>query len=172
MIITLNSLPGSNVEEISKLLALQLGMKYLPKEVLIEKVSKKHGKKEVVEKMMQEESFAETLRDVIKQESRNAHVILDWPIACWVAESQVKVFLYSSQKTRAEKLTIKEKIPIGAAREKLIREEDELKANLLSLLGVNIFDAKNFDLAINTDKLNQQDVAAVIIKYLKGIKMK
>lgn len=172
MIITLNSLPGSGVETISKLLALQLGMKYLTKEKLVDRVLKKCGEKCVPGKVFSEEKFAEKLKEVIEEESKKAHIIIDWPIACWVAENSVRIFLYSSQKARAEKITIRDKIPVGAAREMLNEEENELRTNLLSLLGVNIYDAKNFDLAINIDKVSQEDCAAVIIKYLKGLKAK
>ncbi|MCX8190353.1 MAG: cytidylate kinase family protein [Candidatus Diapherotrites archaeon] len=170
MIITLNSLPGSGVEKISKLLALQLGMKYLTKEKLVDRTIKKCEEKCYSKGMFLEEKFAEKLKEVIEEESKNAHVIIDWPIACWVMDNAVRIFLYSSQKARAEKITVRDKIPIGAAREMLNEEENELKTNMLSLLGINIYDAKNFDLAINIDKISQEDCAAVIIKYLKGLK--
>jgi len=171
MIVTLNSLPGSNVEAISKLLALQLGMKYLSKEVLLEKVAKKFKQSvNEIEKSIADEKFVEMLKEVISEEAKGAHIIIDWPFACWAASESVKIFLYVPQKARADAITRKEKVPLADAKEKVSKEEDELRTRMLSLLGVNIYDAKNFDLVLNIDKLGIENTTSVIIKYLKGIK--
>ncbi|MCD6478400.1 MAG: cytidylate kinase family protein [Candidatus Diapherotrites archaeon] len=171
MIIALSSLPGSGVEDISKLLALQLGIKYLPKETILKKMAKKHRKSvQEIESLLTSEKFIEELRELINKEAKSTHVIIDWPLACWVASDSMKVFLYMTQKSRANVITKKAKIPLSDAKEKLRKEDDELKQNILSLLGINIYDVKNFDLAMNMDKIGIEGAASVIMRYLKNIK--
>lgn len=174
MIICLSGLPGTNTADISKLLALQLGIKYLPKDTIIKKISKLSKKAlQEVEQEVASEEFVEMLRELLLSEAKKDHVIIDWPLACWVmSEAELKVFLYSAPKQRAEKVIKKEKVPLSDARQKISEEEQKLRQNMFKLLGINIYDVKNFDLAVNVDKVGMEGTASVIIRYLKNAKMR
>ncbi|MCD6247767.1 MAG: cytidylate kinase family protein [Candidatus Diapherotrites archaeon] len=174
MIICLSGLPGSNTANISKLLALQLGIKYLSKEALLRKIAKSNKKTlQEIEQEVASEEFVEKLRKLLLSEAKNDHVIIDWPLACWaMSEAELRVFLYSAPKQRAEKIIKKEKIPLSDAKRKIDEEEQKLRQNMLKLLGVNIYDVKNFDLAINVDKVGMEGAASIIIRYLKNVKMR
>ncbi len=172
MIICLSGLPGSNTSSISKSLALQLGMKYMPKEVILKKIASQ-VKKDIaeLEQEIASETFVKKLRELILKEAKNNNVILDWPLACWVMnEAELKVFLYSSAKRRAEKVVKREKLPFSDAKERIEKEEKELRQNMLKLLGIDIYDVKNFDLAINLDKVDLEGAASTIIRYLKNLR--
>jgi len=171
MIIALSSLPGSGAEDISKLLALQLGIKYLSKKSILKKLAKKHKKSiQEVEQAIASEKFIEELRELVNSEAKGTHVIIDWPLACWTANESLKIFLYVTQRKRAEAITKREKVPLGDAKEKLKKGDDELKQNILSLLGINIYDVKNFDLVVNVDRIGLEGAASVIMRYLKNVK--
>ena len=144
---------------------------FIGKETILKKMAKKHRKSvQEIESLLTSEKFIEELRELINKEAKSTHVIIDWPLACWVASDSMKVFLYMTQKSRANVITKKAKIPLSDAKEKLRKEDDEMKQNILSLLGINIYDVKNFDLAMNMDKIGIEGAASVIMRYLKNIK--
>lgn len=174
MILTLTGLPGTDTRNLCKILALQLGIKYLTKERIVEKIAleEKKEKKEIEDNALSEE-FVEKLKRFILREAKQDHVIVDWELAAWVlSEADLKVFILSKEKMRAKKLTKVKKVPFIEAKKEIEEQEEEQRSNFLHLLGVNTHDLKSFDLVINADKLDADGVPAVILKYLKNARMK
>ena len=170
MILSITGLPGTDTRNLSKMLALQLGVRYLTKEKIIEKIALEEKRaKEYVEANSLSEEFVKKLRQLVLKEARTDHVILDWGLAAWVLnEAELKVFVLSKKKERAKELTRARKMPFIDAKREIEEQEEDERRNLLHLLGVNVHDLKSFDLVINADKLGADGVSAVIIKYLKN----
>ncbi len=173
MILTVTGQPGTNTRNLCKILALQLGIKYLPREKIIEKIaSEEKRSKEETEASALEEGFVKKLKELVAKESRQDHVILDWGVAAWVlSEADLRVFVLSKKKSRAKELTRMKKMPFIEAK-KEIEERDEEERKSLLALGVNVHDLKTFDLVINADKLDAEGIPPVILKYLKNARVK
>ncbi len=174
MILTLTGLPGTDTRNLCKRLALQLGVKYLPREKIIEKIAleEKKTKKETEDIAMSEE-FVEKLKGFVFKEAKQDHVIIDWGLAAWVlSEADLRVFVLSKKKERAKKLTKVKKVPFIEAKKEIEEQEEEQRSEFLHLLGVNTHDLKSFDLVVNADKVGMDGVAAVILKYLKNARLK
>ncbi|MEM0359813.1 MAG: cytidylate kinase family protein [Candidatus Diapherotrites archaeon] len=173
MILAITGLPGTDTRNLCKSLALQLGIKYLPKEKILEKTleeKKGGGKKEETELS---EEFVQKLRQAILAEAKQDHIIIDWGLATWVLnEADLKVFILSKQKNRAMEITKAKKIPFVEAKQELEEMEEEERKKLLHFLGVNIHDLKYFDLVINADKLEMEGITAIIMKFMKNFKVK
>jgi len=171
MILTVTGLPGTDTKNLCKSLALQLGVKYLSKEKIIEKIAR--GKKEEIEANALSEEFVKKLKELVAKEGKQDHIILDWSVAAWVLnEAELKVFVLSKKKLRALELTRTKKLPFIEAKQEIEELEEEQRRDFLHLLGVNVHDLKGFDLVINSDKLDQESVLQVILKYLKNLKVK
>lgn len=170
MILTVTGLPGTDTRNLCKSLALQLGIRYLPKEKIIERIAMEEKREiEEIEANAMSEEFVQKLRQFVSKESKQDHLILDWGLAAWVLnEADLKVFVLSKKKERAKELTKVKKVPFIEAKKEIEEKEEEERKNLLHLLGVNVHDLKSFDLVINADKLSFDGVPAVIIKYLKN----
>jgi len=166
MIITLTGLPGSNTRKISKLLALHLGVRYMPKEEIIKMVSREG----IPEEKMFEETAGEKIKQLVLKEAGKDHVIIDYSLATWLlSEAELKVFIQSPEKSRALQLTKEKKIPMVVARKELGETEEEERKVFLHGLGINIYDLKAFDLMVNSSKLGDEGIVSVITKYLKGM---
>ncbi len=174
MILTLTGLPGTDTRNLCKILALQLGVKYLPKERIIEKMAleEKKEKREIEDSVLSEE-FVGKLKEFILREAKQDHVIVDWSLAAWVlSEADLRVFIVSKEKERAKKITKVKKVPFIEAKKEIEEQEEEQRSEFLHLLGVNTHDLKSFDLVINADKLDADGIPAVILKYLKNTRLK
>ncbi len=166
MIITITGLPGTNTRKVSKLLALHLGVRYMPREEITKLISREGISKE----KMYEEQTAEKIKQLVLREAKKDHVIIDFPLATWLlSEAELKVFIQSPEKSRALQLTKEKKIPMIVAKKELEEKEEEERKIFLNSLGINIYDLKSFDLVINSSKLNEEAIVSVITKYLKGM---
>jgi len=174
MILTLTGLPGTDTRNLCKALALQLGVRYLTKERIIEKIAlSENRKKEEVEGNALSEEFVKNLRQFVLKEAKSDHIIIDWGLASWVLnEADIRVFVLSKKKERAKELTRVKKMPFIEAKEEIEEQEEKERSDLLHLLGVNVHDLKSFDLVINSDKLSNESIPPVIIKYIKNAGVK
>ncbi len=171
MIITITGLPGTNTRKISKLLALHLGVRYMAEEEILKMLALSEGiqKEKLAEKMF-EEKTAEKMKQLVLKEAKGDHVIIDFSLATWLlSEAELKVFIQSPEKSRALELTKEKKIPMVVARKELEEKEEEERKAFLHSLGINIYDLKSFDLVLNSSKLNEEGLVAVVTKYLKGM---
>jgi len=173
MILTVTGLPGTDTRNLCKSLALQLGIKYLTKEKIIEKIAVKENKKlEEMEENVLSEEFVKKLKELVKKEAKQDHVITDWGLAVWVLnEADLKVFILSKEKERAKELTRIKKVPFIEAKKEIEEEEEAQRSSFLNILGVNTHDLKSFDLVLNADKIGSDGVPGVIMKYLKNMRL-
>jgi len=165
MIITITSYPGTETKELSKLLALQAGLRYFSANEIKKRIAIETNMP--IEKI-QEEEFTEKIKQIIEQEAKKNDIIIDHALAAWtINNADLKVFLKSYSKVRAKIMSEKEKIPMGDSMEQIELKEKEQEKNFLNNYGINIYDLQVYDLVINIDKLDQDRVIGIIKKYLE-----
>ncbi len=165
MIITVTSYPGTETKELSKLLALQVGLKYFSANEIKKRIAVETNLP--IEKIKEEE-FTEKIKQIIEGESKKNDIIIDHLLAAWtINNADLKVFLKSHNKARAKKMSEKKKIPVGNALDEIEMQEKEQERNFLNNYGINIYDLQVYDLVINSDKLDQDSVIGIIKKYLE-----
>lgn len=170
MIITITGWPGTNTRNICKLLALQLGLKYLTEEKLKEDIAKEHSiLLEELDSKLGKEEFIEAVNKAFENAADN--IITDYALASWlVGSAELKVFLESKENNRLKKMAISKEMPLILAKQMIKSEEEERKKKYLYEYGINIFDMQNFDIVINIDKLNEDGIISLIKKYLEKMK--
>ncbi len=172
MIIALAAYPGSDIERISKLLALQLGIKYLSRDRIMDLLSEKLSvEREKIPEMLRNGKAYDALAELLKREAKNTHIVIDWLPAIWSSNASIKVFIYRSLKKRALERVKSEKIPLCDAENKLKKEHDMLQEILRGSGIEKIDDIKHYELAINADKLDAEGITSVIIRYIKNMRV-
>ena len=165
MIITITSYPGTETKELSKLLALQVGLRYFSAKEIKKRIAVETNLP--IEKIKEEE-FTEKIKQIIEQESKKNDIIIDHTLGAWtINNADLKVFLKSYKKVRAKKISEKQKIPLGDALEQVESEEREQEKSFLNNYGINIYDLQVYDLVINIDKLDLDNIIGIIKKYLE-----
>ncbi|PIU21833.1 MAG: hypothetical protein COT15_00205 [Candidatus Diapherotrites archaeon CG08_land_8_20_14_0_20_34_12] len=171
MIITITGWPGTNTRNICKLLALQLGLRYLTEEKIKEDIVKEHNiLPEELDSKLGKEEFIEAVNNTFKKQT-GENIITDYALASWLVNSaELKVFLESKENNRVKRMVISQEMPLIVAKNMIRTEEDERKKKYLYEYGINIFDMQNFDIVINIDKLDNDGIIALIKKYLEKMK--
>ncbi len=169
MIVAISGSYGIETKELSKLLALQFGLKYVSRKDIKMKLAVDSN--QTVEEV-NEWKNAEKIKQIILGEAKKNDVIIDYPISSWILgnDASVKVFLQGSKKIKAKKIAEKEKIPLGEALEKLEVNEKAEANNVLDGFGINVYDLEIYDLIINVDKLSMDGVVELIKKYIEKMK--
>ena len=80
MIITITSYPGTETKELSKLLALQAGLRYFSANEIKKRIAIETNMP--IEKI-QEEEFTEKIKQIIEQEAKKNDIIIDHTLAAW-----------------------------------------------------------------------------------------
>jgi cytidylate kinase len=155
MIVFIGSFPGTETKKLCKTLALRLGLR--------------HVQKEELEKNIKPKNF-EALKQKVQEEEKKGNFITDSILTGRQLQKAVKIFLNSGKKQRAKTLSDLEKTTMAAALEKN-EEEEKSTAKLLSAasLGNEYFNAEEFDLVLNIDRLNEDSTIALIEKFLEKI---
>jgi predicted cytidylate kinase len=165
MIITITSYEGTETKELSKLLALQAGLRYFSANEIKKRIAVETG---VPTEKIKEEEFTEKIKQIIEGEAKKNDIIIDHALAAWtINNADLKVFLKSYKKTRAKKMSEKQKIPLKEAIEEIELKEREQEKSLLNNYGINIYDLQVYDLVINIDKLDQDSTIGIIKKYME-----
>lgn len=165
MIITITSFPGTETKELSKLLALQVGLRYFSANEIKKRIAVETNLP--IEKVKEEE-FTEKIKQIIEQEAKKNDIIVDHTLGAWtINNADLKVFLKSYKKVRAKTISEKQKIPMGEALETIEMKEREQEKNFLNNYGINIYDLQVYDLVVNIDKLKQDSIIGIIKKYLE-----
>ena len=161
MIITLTGFPGTQTKEIGKMLGYEIGIKFVSEEDIMGKIT-------TIENQAQSnEAFAEKLKQMIQTEGKPG-VITDHPMSPWILhDAEVKIFLNSLEKVRARRIVEKEKIPLSEAMEKIKSEKKQKEELYLNNFGVSVYDFQLFDLALNIDKLSNENTVSIIKKFIE-----
>jgi len=168
MIITIAALPGTESREISKMLALQSGMRCISSEEIKTRIAVELN---LQKEKIKEEEHSEKVKNLIMQEAKKGDAVIDHITGSWLAgNADLKIFLNSSKKSRAKMLSEKEKIPLSEALEKIELQEKDFARQTLNNYGVNVFELEGQDLVLNMDKLGKEGTIAVINKFMEKMK--
>jgi cytidylate kinase len=95
-------------------------------------------------------------------------VITSYPVP-WLTKNGLKVWLSGSVKSRASRMSRRDSLPVSECRKVLsVRDEENYKL-YRKIYGIEFGrDLKPFDLVVETDGINEERVAQIVIEYAKG----
>jgi CMP/dCMP kinase len=95
-------------------------------------------------------------------------VITSYPVP-WLTSDGLKVWLSGSVKSRAARMARRDDLPVSKCREVLsIRDEENYKL-YKKIYGIEFGrDLKPFDLVVETDAIDEEKVAQIVIQYAKS----
>ena len=95
-------------------------------------------------------------------------VITSYPVP-WLTEDGLKVWLSGSVRSRAARMSKRDGIPVSRCREILsVRDQENYKL-YKKIYGIEFGkDLKPFDLVVETDSIDEDRVAEIVIRYAKS----
>jgi len=106
-------------------------------------------------------------RLIQKTKKRNV-VITSYPVP-WLTKDGFKVWLSGSVKSRAARMARRDGLPVSKCKEVLsIRDEENYKL-YKKIYGIEFGrDLKPFDLVVETDAIDEEKVAQIVVQYVKS----
>ena len=105
---------------------------------------------------------------LIQKAKRGNVVITSYPVP-WLTKDGLKVWLSGSVKSRAARMARRDGLPVSECRQVLtVRDEENYKL-YKKIYGIEFGrDLKPFDLVVETDGINEERVAQIVIRYAKA----
>jgi len=102
-------------------------------------------------------------REIVELAKKNNCVVTTWLGPWLVKDATMRIWLYGSLEERGRRYAKREHIGLFKA-EEIVDEEDKLnRSQFKKLYKINLDDHRGeFDLEINTDRLNQKEIIALI----------
>lgn len=105
---------------------------------------------------------------LLQKAARGDVVITSYPIP-WLTKSGLKIWLSGSVKSRAARMSKRDHLPLKKCRAVLSIRDVENYALYKKIYGIEFGkDMAPFDLVVDTDSINESQVAQIILHYVKN----
>jgi cytidylate kinase len=179
--IILSGMPAVGKTTVAGIVAKRLGLKFLGISDILKEMAGELGYKTAGEGWWDTEEamrfceerkrtpdFDKRADEMLVNKAKAGNVVITSYTAPWICEYGIKVWLSGSLEKRAQRMSERDKIPFDECI-KIEKKREEENYNLYKhLYGIEFGkDMKPFELRINTDDISAEQVADVIIKYVK-----
>ena len=171
LVIAVSGLPGSGKTSLARKLAEKLGLRYLSLGEIFRKLARerKLSLEELSRIAEEDASIDKAIDDKAVEEASKGCIVVDGHISAWTLENtaHLKVLVTAPVEVRAERIARRDgKSFEEALTEIRVREESESR-RFMKFYGINIFDSSVFDLVINSERFNEEEVLEIVMTAAK-----
>ena len=115
------------------------------------------------------EEIDRLIDDKLREEAEKGTAVIDGQLAAWMAgdNADLKILLTASTENRIRRISERDGTDFEYARRETITREGSEKARYLEYYGVDVSDHSIYDLIINTDKYDLEEVIAIVFTAIK-----
>jgi len=179
LVIAVSGLPGSGKTTLAKLLARNLGLKYISLGMIFREIAKERGLSiEELSKLAESDASIDYLIDgKAREEAKKGCTVIDGHISAWILKdlAHLRIVVTAPLSTRAKRIAMRDGKSIDEAMREVKLREDSERRRYKKFYGINIDDLSDVDLVINTEKFNVDETLEIalkavemVIKSLKG----
>jgi cytidylate kinase len=176
MIITINGTPGSGKTTLARALAKKYKLKFYSIGLIRRKIAKIFGLSiEEFNEIGKKYSFTDKLVDELIAKSIKDNAVIDGRMAWKFFPNSIKILLLCNSKVAAERL-MKDKREgenyksIKEARKKILERIKNDEERYRKYYGIkNIFDVKNYDIVLDTSKINKREMVRVCTRVIDRV---
>ena len=182
-VICISGMAGTGKSTLSKKLAKKYGLKYYSGGDALKALAKAEGYSSSVEgwwespeglKFLKERGsdpkFDKTVDDKLLEYAQQGNVLLDSWTMPWLLKEGFKIWLLASLEKRAARVAVRDKISVAQAFKVLEEKEARTKVIYKKLYGFVLDeDFAPFDLVLDTDNLNAEEVFETLCKVIDNV---
>jgi cytidylate kinase len=186
ILICLSGLAGTGKSTLAKKLAKKYNLRYYSGGDALRALAKEEGYNSFsrgwwespeglnfLEKREENTKFDEAVDEKLLEFAKHGNVLLDSWTMPWLLQTGFKIWLLASAEKRAERVAKRDGINAEKALQMLKEKEERTKAIYKKLYGFNLGeDFKPFDLVLDTDNLNVEEVFQVLCRVVDNMVMK
>jgi cytidylate kinase len=115
------------------------------------------------------EDIDRLIDDKLREEAEKGTAVIDGQLAAWMAgdNADLKILLIASTENRIRRISERDGTDFEYARRETITREGSEKARYLEYYGVDISNHSIYDLIINTDKYDLDEVVAIVFTAIE-----
>jgi cytidylate kinase len=110
------------------------------------------------------EDIDRLIDDKLREEAKKGNAVIDGQLAAWMAgdNADLKILLIASVENRIKRISERDETDYEYARRETITREGSEKARYFEYYGVDVSDHSTYDLIINTDKYDLEEVIRIV----------
>lgn len=186
IVICISGMAGTGKSTLSKKIAEKYGLKYFSGGDALKELAKKQGYNvsgegwwessqgiKFLEERRSNPKFDKEVDDVLLEQAAKGNVLLDSWTMPWLLKGGFKVWLMASLEKRAARVAIRDSLALAEASKMLDEKEAHTKAIYKHMYGFALGeDFSPFDLILDTDNLNPEEVFGTICRVLESVVFK
>ncbi len=185
LVLCISGMAGTGKSTLSKKIAGKYGLKYYSGGDALKILAAEEGYEvssrgfwespeglRFLKKREENSKFDKAVDEKLLEYAKEGNVLLDSWTMPWLVKSGFKVWLLASLEKRAERVAKRDKITVAEAQQMLKEKEAKTKAIYKQLYGFDLGeDFKPFDLILDTDGLNSEEVFQVLCNVIENVVM-
>ncbi len=185
LVLCISGMAGTGKSTVSKKIAGKYGLKYYSGGDALKTLAAEEGYVassrgfwespeglRFLKKREENSKFDKAVDEKLLEYAKEGNVLLDSWTMPWLVKSGFKVWLLASLEKRAERVAKRDKITVAEAQQMLKEKEAKTKAIYKQLYGFDLGeDFKPFDLILDTDGLNSEEVFQVLCNVIENVVM-
>lgn len=165
MIICISGLAGSGKNTVGELVAKKLNLDEVKLSFKDEARREKVDLMKVQKEATKDESYDRELdREIVRRAKKGNCVVMTW-LGPWIVKNaDLRVWLNVSERERAKRVAKRDRMSLKKALEHIRKRDENNRRRYKRYYGIDIMDHSIFDLEINSDVFNPQQIASIVIK--------
>jgi cytidylate kinase len=185
-VICISGMAGTGKSTLSKKIAEKYGLKYFSGGNALKELAKEQGYEvfgegwwespqgiQFLQERKNNQKYDKEVDDILLKQAADGNVLLDSWTMPWLLKGGFKIWLMASLEKRAARVAIRDSMTLSEASRMLNEKESHTKAIYEHLYGFLLGeDLSPFDLILDTDNLNPEEVFGTICQVLDGVVFK
>lgn len=170
MIITISGKPGSGKSIIGKELARKLNYKYVSIGEIFKKLAKQKKMDLLEFSKYRKENFEIDQKIDEEQKQINRDCVLDSRLGFYFSNPDLKIYLKAPVEVRIKRIAKRDNLSFEEAKKQIKKREETDRKIYKKLYSIDIQKLENYDLIIDTDKFNIEQIVKMVCSLVESYK--
>lgn len=170
-VVTVGGLHGTGKSSVADAVAKRFNLRRMSAGVIFRQLAKERELtlEEFSRVAEGDEEIDRLIDDKLREEAEKGNAVIDGQLAAWMAgdNADLKILLIASVENRIRRISERDETDFEYARRETITREGSEKARYLEYYGVDVSDHSIYDIIINTDKYDLEEVIKIVFTAIE-----
>jgi len=171
-VITVGGLHGTGKSSVADAISKKFNLRRMSAGVIFREMAKERNLslEEFSRVAAGDEDIDRLIDDKLREVAEKGNAVIDGQLAAWMAgdNADLNILLIASVENRIRRISERDGTNFEYARRETITREGSEKARYLEYYGVDVSDHSIYDLIINTDKYDLEEVIAIVFTAIEA----